>query len=83
MTLDDPEAVVFGKEPILLDGRALGYVSSGNFGYTVDRSIAYGYVPAALALEGQTVAIEYFGERLTASITSEPLFDPEGLRLRG
>ena len=60
----------------------MGYVTSGNFGYTVDRSIAYGYVPSEFARKGQAVEIEYFGARLAATISAEPLYDPKGLRLR-
>lgn len=39
LTLDDPDAVVLGKEPILDGDRALGYVTSANHGHTVGRFI--------------------------------------------
>ena len=48
LTLDDPAAVVMGKEPILDGDRVLGYVTSANHGYTGE-SIAYGYLPVACA----------------------------------
>lgn len=82
LTLDDPERVVLGKEPILDGDRVLGYVTSAVYGYTIGRGIAYGYLPLSHAAEGTAVAIEFFGEPLAATVTREPLYDPEGLRLR-
>ena len=80
MTLDDARAVVMGKEPIHHDGRVVSYVTSANHGYSIGRGIVYGYLPAALAVEGTPVAVEYFGERLAATVTNDPLWDPKGER---
>ena len=82
MTLNDPEAVVMGKEPILDGDRVLGYVTSANYGYSVGKSIAYGYLPSDYAAEGTEVEVEYFGRRLRARVVNEPLFDPSNKRLR-
>jgi sarcosine dehydrogenase len=43
-TLDDPAAVLVGRETILRDGVAVGYLTSGGYGYTIGKSIGYGYV---------------------------------------
>jgi glycine cleavage system aminomethyltransferase T/glycine/D-amino acid oxidase-like deaminating enzyme len=83
MVFDDPRAVVMGKEPVWAGDRVVGYVSSANYGYSIGRGIAYGYVPADLATEGTPVEIEYFGERHAATVASEPLWDPKGERLKG
>ncbi|HWK47566.1 MAG TPA: FAD-dependent oxidoreductase [Stellaceae bacterium] len=83
LTLDDPAAVVLGREPILHDGKPVGYVTSANFGYSVGKFIAYGYLPTHLAVEGQRLELEYFGERFGAVVSSDPQFDPTGTRLRG
>jgi glycine cleavage system aminomethyltransferase T len=82
MTLDDPKAVVMGKEPILDGERVLGDVPSANSGYTVGKAILYGYLPADYQAEGTSVEVEYFGERLQATVVQEPLYDPEHTRLR-
>src|SRR5262249_51431995 len=42
--LDDPEPVLWGSEPILRDGRPVGYTTSGAYGHTVGGSVAMGYV---------------------------------------
>jgi glycine cleavage system aminomethyltransferase T len=83
LVLDDPTNVVMGKEPVIVDGRAVGYVTSAAFGYTVGRSIAYAWLPAGAAAVGTRVAIRYFGEDLPATVSAEPLFDPGMERLRG
>ena len=82
LTLDDPNRVVMGKEPILDGDRVLGYVTSANYGYSVGRGIAYGYLPAAHAKQGSSAEILYFGERLRATVKRDPLYDPLGRKLR-
>ncbi len=82
MTLDDPDAVVMGKEPILDGDRVIGYVTSANYGHTISRGIVYGYLPVDCATEGTSVDILYFGERLAATVAKEPLYDPRGARMK-
>jgi dimethylglycine oxidase len=82
ITLDDPSAVVLGKEPIRSGGHVVGYATSAGYGYSVGRCIVYGYLPAELAVPGTKVEVEYFDERLTATIAEDPLWDPKGERLR-
>jgi 4-methylaminobutanoate oxidase (formaldehyde-forming) len=62
-------------------GETVGRVTSGGYGYTVERSIAYAYVPAAHG-EGTAVEIDVFGEWVGGEIVREPLFDPESARVR-
>jgi 4-methylaminobutanoate oxidase (formaldehyde-forming) len=83
LVLSDPRAVALGSEPVRIDGELVGRVTSGGYGYTVERSIAYAYVPAVKAAVGQPVDIEIFGEWVAGEVAPEPLFDPAGERLRG
>jgi len=82
LVLDDPRAVALGSEPVRIAGQTVGRVTSGGYGYTVARSIAYAYVPAARAEPGTPVEVEIFGEWVGGEIAPEPLFDPAGERLR-
>ncbi len=82
IVLDDPRSVALGSEPVRVDGRLAGRVTSGGYGYTVERSIAYAYVPTESAAAGQKVEIEIFGEWIAGEVTEEPLFDPHGDRIR-
>jgi glycine cleavage system aminomethyltransferase T len=82
LTVDDGTSVVLGKEPVYFKGEAAGYVTSAAYGYTVQRPIAYAWLPASTS-EGDAVEIEYFGTRVAATVTAEPLVDPGMERLRG
>lgn len=82
MILDDCNSVVMGKEPILKDNHPIGYVTSANFGYTVKKSITFGYLPLDCTSEGTKVEIEYFQKRLSATVVKDPLFDPTMERLK-
>jgi glycine cleavage system aminomethyltransferase T/glycine/D-amino acid oxidase-like deaminating enzyme len=82
LTVDDARSVVIGKEPVWMGQERVGYVTSAAYGYTVGKPIAYAYLPSSLS-EGDAVEIEYFGERIRATVTPEPLYDPEMTRLRG
>ena len=82
MTLDDPNCVVVGKEPILDGDRVLGYVTSANYGHSIGRGIVYGYLPVDHAEAGTSVDVLYFGERLQATVANEPLYDPDGRRMK-
>ena len=82
MTIEDPSRVVMGKEPIWSNGEIGGYVTSAGYGYSIAQGIALGYMPSTGTKPGTRVEIEYFDERLPATIRSMPLFDPTNSRLR-
>ena len=48
-TVDARDADAFGDEPIWHDGEVIGWVTSGGYGHSVERSLALGYVPKAYA----------------------------------
>jgi glycine cleavage system T protein len=81
LVLDDPRAVALGSEPVRVGDAPVGRVTSGGYGYTVERSIAYAYLPAEHDV-GTEVAVEIFGEWVPAQVAAEPLFDPAGERIR-
>ena len=82
LILDDPRSVALGSEPVRMDGEILGRVTSGGYGYSVERSIAYAYVPAQSAEAGREAEVEIFGEWVPGTIAEEPLWDPAGERIR-
>ncbi|MFE1463626.1 FAD-dependent oxidoreductase [Streptomyces nigra] len=83
LTIDDPRSVVMGKEPVYDGNRVVGYVTSAAYGYTVGTGIAYAWLPAERAVPGTALDIGWFGRRVKAVVTEEPLFDPAMTRLRG
>ena len=81
LVLDDPRSVALGNEPVRIDGQVSGRVTSGGYGYAVQRSIAYAYLPAEVQV-GARVEVDIFGSWITGEVAREPLFDPEGERIR-
>jgi glycine cleavage system aminomethyltransferase T len=81
LTVDDGSSVVLGHEPVFVDGRPAGYVTSAAFGHTIGRPIAYAWLPGN-AVPGTGVEIEYFGRRIPATVATEPLVDPGMTRIR-
>lgn len=82
MEVDATDADVMGDEPIWVDGKVVGWVTSGGYGHCVGQSLAQGYIPTALVRPGMQMEIEILGERRTARLQSEPPFDPQALRMR-
>jgi glycine cleavage system aminomethyltransferase T/glycine/D-amino acid oxidase-like deaminating enzyme len=82
LTLDDPNAAIMGAEPIMADGQAVGFVTSANFGYSVGKFIVYGYLPPEHSALGTKLHIEYFGERLAATVAADPQWDVRMERLK-
>jgi dimethylglycine dehydrogenase len=76
------DADVIGYESIIKDGVAVGYVTSGAYGHCIGASLAAGYVPSALARDGERLEIDILGEMRGAIVRREPMYDPQGRRLR-
>jgi sarcosine dehydrogenase len=70
-----------GGECILRNGTALGVTTSANFGHTISKPIAYGYIPVEETAH-RDFTIEVFGEPIPATRHDGPLYDPKNERLR-
>ncbi len=73
---------VRGGEPILVDGQAVGVITSGGYGHTVKTGLAFGYVRPDLAAPGTRFEVELLDERRPAEVLAEPIFDPASERAR-
>jgi 4-methylaminobutanoate oxidase (formaldehyde-forming) len=82
VTLSDDRTVVMGKEPIRIGDKLLGWVASGGFGYSVNKSIAYAYLPMEYAKAGTKLEIECFGEQVGAEVAQSVLWDAKGERIK-
>ena len=81
IVLDDPRSVALGSEPVRIAGAIVGRVTSGGYGCSVGRSIAYAFVPAG-SHAGTAVEVEIFGTWVRGEVTRDPLYDPAGQRVR-
>jgi 4-methylaminobutanoate oxidase (formaldehyde-forming) len=81
LVLEDPRSVALGNEPVRVGGEIVGRVTTGGYGYTVGRSIAYAYLPPGHDV-GTAVEVDIFGRWVAGEVAAEPLFDPRGERVR-
>ncbi len=80
LTLADPGAVPLGHEPIYAGDTIVGQTSSSAFGFRVGAPVALGHAPGLS--DGQAVQVDIARERFEAKVTTGPLYDPKGLRMR-
>lgn len=76
------EHILLGRETIFRNGKPVGWLTSGGYGYTVDRSIGYGYVRHAAGvdddyLRGGRYELEIATERVSCDIHFTALYDPD------
>ncbi len=82
LTLADPAAIATGNEPVRSSDKVVSWVTSGGYGYSVGKSIAYAYLPIELAVVDTALDVEIFGERIGGVVAREPLWDPRGERIK-
>ncbi len=80
---DMDQGDVWGYEPIFLDDKVIGFVTSGGYAHYSKKSVAFGLVPTEMTIEGQKFQIEILGERRNAVTYTGDLVDPDGSRMRG
>jgi 4-methylaminobutanoate oxidase (formaldehyde-forming) len=84
--VEDPEPNLYGGEPVLRDGRWLGYVRAGAYGHTLGGAVGLAMLedeaglPAA-AVEGARLEVEIAGRRYPARASLRPMYDPDRLRV--
>ena len=82
LVVDDPRSVALGNEPVRVNGEIVGRVTSGGYGFAVERSISFAYLPADAGAIGSRGEVEVFGEWIGFEVAREPLYDPKGERIR-
>nr|XP_031302976.1 dimethylglycine dehydrogenase, mitochondrial isoform X8 [Camelus dromedarius] len=72
----DPE----GNESVWWNGKVVGNTTSGSYSYSIQKSLAFAYVPIELSQVGQQVEVELLGRNYPATIIQEPLVLTEQTR---
>ncbi len=80
--VDASDSDVRGNEPIFVGEACVGLTTSGGYGYSVEKSLGFGYVTPELAAAGTELEIGILGERHAARVLAEPAYDPANERLR-
>ncbi|HEX9771737.1 MAG TPA: FAD-dependent oxidoreductase [Kiloniellales bacterium] len=86
-TVDDPEVVLQGRETIYRNGEAVGYLSSGGWGYSVGKNIGYGYVRDGQGVDHDFLTagryqLEVACERVPCQLQLGALYDPQMTRIK-
>lgn len=83
----DPDVVLSGRETIYRNGKRVGWLTSGGFGYTVNKSIGYGYVRSDAVIDKAHVLageyeLEVATKRVPCKVQIDPLYDPKMDRIK-
>ena len=86
--LEDTVPLLYHNEPIYRNGEIVGHIASGNYGHTLGRAIGMGYVNhrekiTADFIRSGSYEIEVACERIPATASLRPLYDPQNERIRG
>jgi dimethylglycine dehydrogenase len=82
MEVDNTDSDCMGNEPVYHGDRVVGVTTSGAFGHTVNKSLAFAYVDPAMTAPGSEFEVLVFNERRKARIIPESVLDPENARPR-
>lgn len=83
LAVDAADADASGYEPILLENRLVGFVTSGGYGCCAKTSLAMGYLDAHIPDDQKNLTISIMSELRPCRVLREPIVDPAGIRARG
>ena len=82
LAFDDPHALCYGWEPVLIGDDVVGRVTSAEYGYAVGKYLALALVDRKQAAVGTVVEVMYTGKRYRATVSEMTLFDPKNERIK-
>jgi glycine cleavage system aminomethyltransferase T/glycine/D-amino acid oxidase-like deaminating enzyme len=71
---------VYGGEAVHMGGDVAGRIRSAAYGFTVERNVAFAYLPADVR-EGDEAKVEIFGDLVAATVAADVLYDPSNERV--
>lgn len=80
LTVNTEDADPIGNESVWYDGKVAGMTTSGSFCYSVNKGIAYAYVPLQLAQPGTQLHVELLGRMCAAVVVPEPLIPADNVK---
>ena len=86
LVLDDPAVQLFGNEPLLVDGRWVGYVRAAGYGYTLGGAVGLAVVDHADGVTAEwlastTFVVDCAEQHVTARLSLKPPYDPTRSRI--
>jgi 4-methylaminobutanoate oxidase (formaldehyde-forming) len=85
--LTDPEPLLFHAEPVLRDGKSVGYVRAASYGHTLGGAVALAMVEGGEPVtgawcDGAEWQVEVAGRMVPARASLKPLYDPTNLKIK-
>ena len=80
--IDASDSDVRGGEPVFDGDLCIGVTTSGGYGHYVQKSLGFAYVDIAYAGAGTCFDIDLLGDRCSAEVLAEPVYDPGNHNLR-
>ena len=82
LAVEASDADASGYEPVWSDGKLVGFVTSGGYGHTIDRSLAMALVDTDLCAEGTELSVHVVGNERKACVIPASPYDPSGAVMR-
>ena len=82
IVFNDIRQVPLGSEPIRFNDQVIGRVKSGGQGYTINKAIAFAYLPVEFTEPGTKLDVEFFGVWHQGHVAQMPLYDPTGSKIK-
>lgn len=89
LTVDDRDVCLIGMETIYRNGQVVGYVRRADYGFYIEKPMAYGYIQrfdekvTNAWLKDGTYELESMGKKIPANLHLKTPFDPENRRVQG
>ena len=86
-TCDDPNQILLGRETIFRNGKQVGWLSSGGYGYTIGKPIGYGYIRSKDIIDRDFVnegkyELEIATKKIPCSVHLSSLYDKEMIKIK-
>ena len=86
-TCDDPDIILLGRETIFRDGKQVGWLSSGGFGYTIGKPVGYGYIRSDKIIDNEFVKsgnyeLEIATKKVPCNVHLSPLYDEKMSKIK-
>jgi len=82
LKIDATHAPAYGGGSLMLDGKVVGTITSGDWGHRVGMNLAYAFVNPDLAAVGSTMQLDHLGDLVDAEVIAASPYDPGFDRMR-
>lgn len=80
--VDAADADASGHEPVWLNGKKVGFATSGGYGHSIGTSLALALMAPEAAVPGTEVTIHIVGVERSARVIGNSPYDPQGRMMR-